>query len=84
MKRIIWFGALLALLGILGLASPFFTTSETRDVVKLGNLKIQNTEQTTHTVPLPISAGALVLGIIFMAAGLYQRNLQLSDTKSAI
>lgn len=73
MKRIVWFGALLALLGILGLAIPFFTTSETKDVVKLGDLKIQNTERTTHVVPLSLSAGALVLGLVLLGAGLYQR-----------
>jgi hypothetical protein len=81
MKRIVWFGALLALLGILGLGIPVFTTSETKDVVKMGDLKIQNTERTTHTVPLPMSAGALASGILLMGAGLYQRTLQLSDTK---
>jgi hypothetical protein len=40
MKSIIWLGALLAMLGILGLAIPVFTTSQTKDVVKLGDLKI--------------------------------------------
>ncbi|MGA9722737.1 MAG: hypothetical protein WBQ86_09800 [Candidatus Binatus sp.] len=74
MKSIVWFGALLALLGILGLAIPVFTTSETKDVVKLGDLKIQNTEQSTHVVPVALSAGALALGIILMGAGLYQRT----------
>ena len=83
MKSIVWFGGLLALLGILGLAIPVFTTSETKDVVRMGDLKIQNTAQTTHTVPLPLSAGALALGIILMGAGLYQTTLQLSDTKRA-
>jgi hypothetical protein len=83
MKRIGWFGALLALLGILGLAIPVFTTSETKDIVKMGDLKIQNTEQTMHVVPLPLSAGLLVLGIIFMGEGLYQRTVELSDAKCA-
>jgi hypothetical protein len=73
MKRIVWFGVLLTLLGILGLAIPVFTTSETKDVVKMGDLKIQNTEQTSHVVPVPLSAGALVLGLVLMSAGLYQR-----------
>ncbi len=73
MKSIVWFGALLALLGILGLTIPAFTTAETRDVVKLGDLRIQNTEQTTHVVPLLLSAGALVLGLVLMGAGLYQK-----------
>lgn len=73
MKSIVWFGALLALLGILGLTVPFFTTTETKDIVKLGELKIQNTERSRHVVPLPLSAGALVLGIVLMGAGLYQK-----------
>ncbi len=73
MKSIVWFGALLALLGILGLAIPVFTTSETKDVVKLGELKIRNTERSTHVVPLPLSAGALILGVVLMGAGLYQK-----------
>jgi hypothetical protein len=74
MKSIIWFGLLLALLGILGLAIPVFTTSQTKDIVKLGDLKIQNTEQSTHVVPEALSAGVLLLGVVLMGAGLYQRS----------
>jgi hypothetical protein len=74
MKSITWLGALLALLGILGLAIPVFTTSQTKDVVNLGDLKIQNTERTTHVVPQALSAGVLVLGIVLIGVGLYQRS----------
>ena len=74
MKPITWLGALLALLGILGLAIPVFTTSETKDVAQLGDLKIQSTEQSTHVVPQALSAGALVLGVVLIAAGLYQKR----------
>jgi len=74
MKSIIWLGALLALLGILGLAIPVFTISRTKDVVNLGDLKIQSTEQSTHVVPQALSAGALVLGVVLIGAGLYQRR----------
>jgi hypothetical protein len=74
MKSITWFGALLALLGIVGLASPVFTTSQTKDVVKLGDLKIQNTEQSTHVIPQALSAGTLALGVALIGAGLYQRS----------
>lgn len=74
MKSITSFGALLVLLGILGLAIPVFTTSQTKDVVKLGDLKIQNTEQSTHVIPQVLSAGALLLGVILIGAGLYQRS----------
>ena len=74
MKSIIWLGALLALVGIVGLAIPVFTTSQTKDVVNLGGLKIQNTEQSTHVVPQALSAGVLVLGVVLIGAGLYQRR----------
>ena len=74
MKPITWFGAVLALLGILGLAIPVFTTSQTKDVAKLGDLKIQSTEQSTHVVPQALSAGVLVLGVVLIGAGLYQRR----------
>jgi drug/metabolite transporter (DMT)-like permease len=74
MKPITWLGALLAFLGILGLAIPIFTTSQTRDVAQLGDLKIQSTEQSTHVVPQALSAGALVLGVVLIGAGLYQKR----------
>ena len=74
MKPIIWFGALLALLGILGLAIPVFTTSQTKDIAKLGDLKIQNTEQSTHVIPQGLSAGALVLGVILIGVGVYAKR----------
>jgi hypothetical protein len=74
MKSITWFGAILALLGIVGLAIPIFTTSQTTDVAKLGDLKIQSTEHSTHVVPLPLSAGALVLGVILIGVGAYSKR----------
>jgi hypothetical protein len=74
MKSITWFGALLALLGILGLAIPAFTTSQTKDIVKLGDIKVQTTEQSTHVIPQALSVGALVLGVILMGAGVYAKR----------
>jgi ABC-type dipeptide/oligopeptide/nickel transport system permease subunit len=74
MKPITWFGTLLALLGILGLAIPAFTISRTKDVVKLGNLRIQSTTQSTHVVPPALCAGVLVLGVILIGAGLYRNR----------
>jgi drug/metabolite transporter (DMT)-like permease len=74
MKSITWFGALLALVGILGLAIPVFTTSQTKDVVKLGDVKIQSTERSTHVVPQALSLGALVLGVVLIGAGVYNKR----------
>jgi hypothetical protein len=74
MKSITGLGAVLALVGILGLAIPVFTTSQTKDVAKLGDLKIQSTEQSTHMVSPALSAGALVLGVILIGAGVYTKR----------
>jgi hypothetical protein len=74
MKSITWLGALLALVGILGLAIRVFTTSQTKDVVNLGDLKIQSTERSTHVVPQALSVGALVLGVILIGAGVYTKR----------
>jgi hypothetical protein len=71
---IIWIGALLAFLGILGLAIPVFTTSQTKDVVKLGDVKIQATEHSTHVVPEALSAGLLALGVILIGVGVYSKR----------
>lgn len=43
MKSITWLGVFVALVVVLGLAIPAFTTSETRDVASVGNVKIQST-----------------------------------------
>ena len=72
MKSIVWLGAVLALLGIAGLAIPVFITSETKDVVNLGPLKVESTEHSTHVVPQALSTGALILGVVLVGAGLYQ------------
>ncbi len=73
MKGIVLAGAIIALLGLLGLAIPVFTTSQTRDVAKIGDLKIQANEQTSHVVPPMLAGGALVIGLVMLGAG-YIRN----------
>jgi hypothetical protein len=69
MKSTVSFGTFLALLGILGLAIPIFRTSQTKDVAKLGDVKIQSTEQSTYLVPQTLSGGALILGLILVGRG---------------
>jgi hypothetical protein len=72
-KGIVLAGAIIALLGLLGLAIPVFSTSQTRDVAKIGDLKIQANEQTSHVVPPMLAGGALVIGLVMLGAG-YIRN----------
>ena len=74
MKWILQIGAVLALVGGIGLAMPVFTTSQTKDVASLGDLKLQSTEQATHVVPWSLSASALVLGLFLIGTGIYTKR----------
>lgn len=74
MKGLVLVGAILALLGIIGLAIPVFQTQETKDVAKVGDLKLQATETESHVIPPLVSGGALALGVILMGAGFYRKR----------
>ena len=67
-------GALLALLGIAGLAVPEFTTQHTRDVANVGPLHVQATEHESHFIPPAVAGGALALGVVLIGGGLLQRR----------
>jgi hypothetical protein len=73
MKGIVLIGAVVALLGLVGLAIPVFSTSQTKDVAKIGDLKIQANEETTHVVPPMLAGGALVIGLVLVGVG-YMKN----------
>lgn len=74
MRSITWLGALIAVVALIGLAIPVFTTSQTRDVASVGDVKIQSTEQSTHVVPMALSVGGLVLGLVLIGAGVYTKR----------
>ncbi len=67
-------GAVLVILGGLGLAIPMFTTHQTTDVAKIGDLKLQATESHSYVVPPLLSGGALVLGAVLIGAGFYRKT----------
>jgi hypothetical protein len=67
-------GAVLVMLGLVGYAIPIFTTQQTKDVAKIGDLKVQATENTEHVIPPIVSGGALILGVVLIGAGFYQRR----------
>jgi hypothetical protein len=67
-------GVALVLLGLVGFAIPIFTTQQTKDVARIGDLKLQSTESTSHVIPPIVSGGALVLGVVLIGAGLYQKR----------
>jgi hypothetical protein len=67
-------GAILALLGLVGLAIPVFTTQQTKEVARIGDLKLETKENTSYVVPPLASGGALVIGVILIGAGFYQKR----------
>ena len=74
MNGLMMFGAVLALLGLIGLAIPVFTTHQTTDVAKVGDLKLQATQNTSYVIPPLASGGALVLGIVLIGAGFFRQR----------
>jgi drug/metabolite transporter (DMT)-like permease len=69
MKSVIIFGAVLVLVGLIAFAMPSFNTEETKDVVKLGDLKVQAKTEEPHFIPPLVSEGAMLLGILLIGAG---------------
>jgi len=67
-------GAVLVLLGILAFAIPVFTTQQTTDVARIGDLKLQTTESRSYAIPPFVGGGALVLGVVLIGVGFYQRR----------
>ena len=74
MDRLMMSGAILVLLGLIGFAIPIFTTYQTEDVLRIGDLKLQTTESTSHNIPPILSGGAAVFGILLIGAGLYKKR----------
>ena len=74
MKPIVMIGAIVALLGLLALGQPMFTTNQTKNVATFGDLKIQANEQTSHEIPPILSGAALIVGLVMLAGGLYQKQ----------
>ena len=74
MNGLMMIGAVLVVGGILGLAIPVFTTQQTKEVARIGDLRLQNTEDTSHRIPQMLSGGVLVLGVLLIGAGLYQKR----------
>ena len=67
-------GAVLVLLGLVAFAIPVFTTQQTKDVARIGDLKLQTTESRSYVIPPLVAGGALVLGVVLIGAGFYQKR----------
>ncbi len=67
-------GALLVVLGLIGFAIPIFTTQETTELARVGELKLQTTQTTSHIIPPLLSGGVLVVGVLLLGAGFYRKK----------
>jgi hypothetical protein len=67
-------GAVLLLLGLLAFAIPVFTTQQTTDVARIGDLKLQTTESRSYVIPPLLSGGAVILGAVLIGAGFWRRR----------
>jgi hypothetical protein len=67
-------GVIFLVAGLAGFAIPVFTTQKTEDVAKIGDIKIQSTENTPHIIPPLLSGGAMALGVLLIGVGLYQKR----------
>ncbi len=74
MKPMVILGVIVALLGVLALAIPEFTTNDTKNVVTLGDLKVQATVPTSHSVPPIVGGAAIIIGLVMAGGGLYQKS----------
>ena len=67
-------GIVLVILGVLGFAIPIFTTQQTTDVARIGDLKLQATESKSYVIPPIASGAALLVGIVLIGAAVYQKR----------
>ena len=74
MNGLIIIGLILVVLGVVGFAIPVFTTQETKEVARIGDLTLQNTEDTSHTIPPLLAGGALIVGLVLIGASLYRKH----------
>ena len=74
MNGLVAIGAIMVFAGIIGFAIPVFTTQSTETVAKIGDLKLQSTEDTSHRIPQLLSGGVLVLGLVLIGTGIARKR----------
>ena len=70
MKRfVIILGAILLILGVIGLVHPSFTYHQQEEVAKVGPIKATMDEEKTAQIPAPVSITLLIAGIGLVVLG---------------
>ncbi|HLY55690.1 MAG TPA: hypothetical protein VKS60_09040 [Stellaceae bacterium] len=67
-------GAIIALLGVLAIAVPMFTTEHREDVARIGDVHITANEKTTHVIPPFVGPTILAIGVLLIGTGLVVRR----------
>jgi hypothetical protein len=67
-------GAVIFLLGVAGIAVPYFTTEQTKSVANVGPLHVQATEEKSHFIPPLLSDAAAIVGLALMGVGVFRRS----------
>ncbi len=73
MRALTMSGAVLVCIGLIALMIPVLMTQKTTDVARIGDLKLQTTEDRYYIIPPLLSGGVLLLGGILIAASFYRR-----------
>ena len=72
-NALIILGAVIAILGLIGFAVPIVSTQSTKDVAKVGDIKLQTTERKSYEIPPLAAGGAVAVGVILLGIGLARR-----------
>jgi len=73
-NAVIILGAVLAIAGLIFIAMPVFTTHETKEVARIGELRLNATESKNYIVPPLASGGAILIGVVLIGAGVMRRR----------
>ena len=74
MRSLVPIGAILAIVGFILLAYPYFTTEQTKEVAHVGPVHVQENEEQTHMIPPIASGGILAVGVVLLAGGLMKHE----------
>jgi hypothetical protein len=73
MNRLVLIGLIVAALGVLGLLVPVLTMSHTKEVAKVGDVRLTAKDRDTFVVPQAAAIGAIVIGVVLIGVGAARR-----------
>jgi hypothetical protein len=74
MNGLLAIGAMFVFAGLLGFATPAYTTQAAETVAAVGELHLTYAMDTSQAVPQFLSGGVLAMGLILIGTSLYQKR----------